>query len=274
MLKRRRNRRRPPGPRFQLPEISWPVVLRTAGALLAVAALTGLIAVGLDQPVRRVVVHGALERVTALEIEQAARRALDGGYVSADLGALRRALEGLTWVDRARVERRWPDRVVIEIVEQQVAARWGEDGLLNTRGELFATGVLHPPPELPRLDGPPGSEAQVAQRYLAIQGRLIEQGLRLMALRVDARGAWELGLLNGVSVRLGRRQVDERMDRFVDVAAGVIAGRAAEIRYIDMRYSNGFAIGWNGTPPPAGPVAAVAGPASDGDSNNHRETDG
>jgi cell division protein FtsQ len=100
------------------------------------------------------------------------------------------------------------------------------------------------PPELPRLDGPPGTEWQVAQRYLAIQGRLIEQGLRVAALRLDARGAWEMDLSNGVTVRLGRRQVDERMDRFVQFAAQVIAGRAAEIGYIDMRYSNGFSIGW------------------------------
>ena len=36
------------------------------------------------------------------------------------------------------------------------------------------------------------------------------------------------------------------MDRFVEFGAQVIAGQAAEIRYVDMRYSNGFAIGWRG----------------------------
>lgn len=272
-LTRKRNRRRPNGPRWQLPEISWPACARVAGAVAVVVALVALVAAGLDRPLRRIVVRGAFERVTPLEVEQAARRALDGGFASADLGAIRAALEGLTWVDRARIERRWPDQLVIEVVEQQVAARWGEDGLLNTRGELFATGVPHPPPELPRLDGPPGTESLVAQRYLAIQGRLFEQGLRLAALRVDARGAWELGLLNGVAVRLGRRQVDERMDRFLAVAAGVIAGRAAEIRYLDMRYSNGFAIGWN-APVPGVAAAAPAGPDGAGDRNADRETDG
>ena len=74
--------------------------------------------------------------------------------------------------------------------------------------------------------------------------RLVEQGLRVAALRLDARGAWELDLSNGVTVRLGRRQVDERMERFVQVGAAVIAGQAAKIQYIDMRYSNGFSIGW------------------------------
>ena len=115
-----------------------------------------LLAVGLDQPVRSIVIDGPFQRVAAVEVQQAALGALNGGFVSADLDRLRSAVEALAWVDRARVQRLWPDRIRIEIVEQQAAARWGEDGLLNTRGELFATGVRHVPPELPRLDGPAG----------------------------------------------------------------------------------------------------------------------
>ncbi len=263
---RKRNRRRSNGRRIELPELEWTRASRVAGALAALAALALLLALGLDQPVRRIVIDGPFQRVAAVEVEQAARGALRGGFVSADLDRLRRAVEGLAWVDRARVQRLWPDRLRVEVVEQQAAARWGEDGLLNTRGELFATGVRHVPPELPRLDGPPGSEWQVAQRYLAIQGRLVEQGLRVAALTLDARGAWDMGLSNGVTVRLGRRQVDERMDRFVEVGAQVIAGRAADIDYIDLRYSNGFSIGWRRDRKPARTTPAAMASHMTGDS--------
>ncbi|MBX3704501.1 MAG: cell division protein FtsQ/DivIB [Steroidobacteraceae bacterium] len=257
---RKRNRRKPAGRRIELPDLEWPRAGRVAGALAALAALAALLALGLDQPVRAVVIDGPFQRVAAVEVEQAARGAIRGGFVSADLDRLRAAVESLAWVDRARVQRLWPDRIRVEIVEQQPAARWGDDGLLNTRGELFATGVRHVPPELPRLDGPPGTEWQVAQRYLAVQGRLVEQGLRVAALSMDPRGAWQLTLSNGVTVRLGRRQVDERMERFLHVGAQVIAGRAADIDYIDMRYSNGFSIGWRRDRKPARTTpAAMAG---------------
>jgi cell division protein FtsQ len=256
---RRRNRRKSSGRRMELPKVQWTRAGRIVGALAALSALALLLALGLDQPVRSIVIDGPFQRVAAVEVQQAALGALQGGFVSADLDALREAVEALAWVDRARVQRLWPDSVRIELVEQQAAARWGEDGLLNTRGELFANGVRHVPPELPRLEGPPGTEWQVAQRYLAIQGRLVEPGLRIAAVRLDARGAWELDLSNGVTVRLGRRQVDERLDRFIDIAAEVIAGRAAEIEHVDMRYSNGFSIGWRGNrKPPRGSPAAVA----------------
>jgi cell division septal protein FtsQ len=39
--------------------------------------------------------------------------------------------------------------------------------------------------------------------------------------------------------------VDERTELFLDVVANIITGRAADIDYVDMRYSNGFTIGWN-----------------------------
>ena len=138
---------------------------------------------------RKIVVSGNFQRVAAVEVEQVLRNTLSGGFLSANLGELRSAVEGMTWVDRARLQRRWPDTLAVEVIEQQVAARWGEDSVVNTRGELFVSGLALMPAELPRLDGPEGSEALVAQRYLAVQERLGHQGLRLRSLTLDERGA-------------------------------------------------------------------------------------
>jgi len=265
-LLRQRNRRKKPATarRLEPPAFDWRKFVTAAAAIAAVTFLGLLITTGLDQPVRRVLLEGPFQRVSAVEVEQVVRGALRGGFVTADLGRLRDAIEAMAWVDRARVQRRWPDAVVVEVVEQQAAARWSDDGLLNTRGELFVTGARHLPPELPRLDGPPGTEALVAQRYLAVQGRLLDQGLRLKALRLDPRGAWEMELTNDVTVRLGRNQVDERTDRFIRVAAQVIAGRAADVAYVDMRYSNGFSIGWREAAQDGqDPARAAAGPTTE-----------
>lgn len=257
LFRRHNRRRKPEGRRIELPAVDWRRAARTAAALLIVAGFVLLLRTALDQKVQRVLVDAPFQRVSPVEVEQVVRANLRGGFMTADLERLRRAVESLAWVDRARIHRVWPDGLRIEVVEQIAAARWGEDGLLNTRGELFMSGSRHVPQELPRLDGPAGSEVDVAQRYLALQGRLVEQGLRITALRLDARGAWEMDLANGVTVRLGRRQVDERMERFLQVAAPVIAGRAAEIVYVDMRYSNGFSIGWREGVPPGSARPAV-----------------
>jgi cell division protein FtsQ len=149
-------------------------------------------------------------------------------------------------VDSVSVQRAWPRGLNVLVIEQTAAARWGERGLLNTRGELFDTDERHIPPELAQLAGPDGKESLVAQRYLAAEGRLSQAGLRLTAMRLDARGAWEFDLANGVTVRLGRRQVDERFEKFMNTALKLVTQRGEDVAYVDMRYTNGFAIGWRG----------------------------
>ena len=85
--------------------------------------------------------------------------------------------------------------------------------------------------------------------------------MRIAALRLDERGAWELDLDNGVTVRFGRREVDERIERSSAPASQVIAHRVNDIAYVDMRYSNGFAIGWR-TPASAAVAARASAPTS------------
>src|SRR5262249_57579295 len=100
-----------------------------------------------------------------------------------------------------------------------------------------------------RLGGPEGKEGEGGQGYLAAEARLAQAGLRLTALRLDARGAWEFDLASGVTVRLGRRQVDERFERFMGTALKLVTQRGEDISYVDMRYTNRFAIGWRGKAP-------------------------
>jgi cell division protein FtsQ len=233
-----------PRPAWQWPRVQLLRLGRRVGVVVAlVAALSGLVWL-LDRPIQAISIDGSFQRVSPVEVEQAVTPYMNDGFMSVDLDRVQQAVEKLPWVDRARVQRRWPSGLNVLVVEQVAAARWGESGLLNTRGELFVKSVQHVPPELPKLSGPAGSEWQVAQRYLSAQGRLLEVGMRIAAVRLDARGAWEIDLDNGVTVRLGRRDVDERLERFMHTGSSMIGRRTGEIAYIDMRYSNGFSIGW------------------------------
>jgi cell division protein FtsQ len=168
------NRRVSAEPRLKL---SGAMLARLGLGVLVLAAFgiaVTLIAGTLDQNITQVSVTGRFQRVSPVEVEQAVKaRVRDTGLVSVDLAAVRRAVEQLPWVDSATVERQWPRALSIRVVEQVPAARWGANGLLNTRGELFISEARHIPPELPRLSGPYGSETEVARRYLAAQGLLI-----------------------------------------------------------------------------------------------------
>ena len=247
MRKRRRNRRASSGiARLVLSPVTRRVLLRLTGA--ACAAVLVLVLVGAaNQPIERIVVSGALQHVTAMQVEDVVRAELHGaGLVTVNLGRISRGLTALPWVDRAAVQRSWPRGLAIQISEQVAVACWNGTGLLNARGELFLPHAAGARADLPQLAGPEGAEQEVTARYLQMQQRLQSLGLTLTALTLDERGAWKFTLADAVTVRLGRSDVDARFGRFVLAAAALVRTRAAQIGYVDMRYGNGFAVGWKG----------------------------
>jgi len=212
----------------------------------------------LDQPIRSITIEGPFQRASALQIEESISNELSAGFFAANLKVIQKHIVALPWIDQANVARRWPGKLEISVTEQIPAAVWGENGLLNTRGDLFVTDARHVPAELPRLNGPEGQSSTVAARYLQIREQLIPLGLDVRRVQVDARGAWQMILQNGVEIRFGRRDVETRIQLFLDVAASIVSSREAEIEFVDMRYSNGFTIGWkNGSRSPVEDSAAI-----------------
>ena len=257
--KQAKRRRQKKAKTFKMPKIRIGRIVAPFVAVGIIVATYQVTMAMLDRPISSIEISGPFQRVTALQIEEAISDQIDDGFVGANLDDIRGRIVSLPWIDQARVARRWPNRISITATEQVPAAIWGERGLLNTRGELFVKEARHIPAELPRLSGPEDSSDEVAKRYLEVRDQLIPAGLDLRRVHLDARGSWEMTLANGIEVRLGRRDVPERTGLFLDVVANIITGRAADIDYVDMRYGNGFTIGWKG-----GPKTPAADPKQDG----------
>jgi len=198
----------------------------------------------LDRPIQHAEISGKFAQVSRIQIEQVLEPYARKGFLSIDLDKVKKSLEAIRWIDHVRVARAWPDGVRVFVTEQTAVARWGEKGLLNTRGELFLPNARDVRADLPQLNGPEGTEAEVAKLYLDTYPRLLTVGLTLSRVALDERGAWSLQLSNGIEVRLGREDVAARLERFIRAASPVIATRTGDVAYVDMRYSNGFSIGW------------------------------
>jgi len=188
-------------------------------------------------PVRDVTVQGSLEHTTRGEIEAALRGRVAGNFFSVDVVEVRGALERLPWVRRAAVRRIWPDSLEASLEEHVALARWAERSLVNTYGERFS-GASEA--KLPRLSGPPRSEAEVARRYARFNEIVAPLGTQVEEVILTPRLAWQLRLGNGVRLALGRDAdaAQVRLERFVQAAAkGTV-----RYDYVDLRYPNGFAL--------------------------------
>jgi len=227
--------------------------MRTLSGLLLLAVLAVLTAAGMrwmSDPVRFplgvVEVKGEFRYLMKEQLQDAIVPYVNGGFFTVDVAAIRRAAEALPWVQEASVQRIWPETLRVQVVEQQPVAHWRGSGLLNDQGVAFFPEREASTVELPWLDGPPGQERNVLEHFRTVQATLARLGLDLQRMTQDERRAWQLQLANGVQLELGRSQPWQRLQRFVRVWPEVFAARQPQLKRVDMRYSNGFSVVWDG----------------------------
>ena len=208
-------------------------------ALVLVLALMSWVAQRPMFQIQRVMVSGDLQQV---DRELVAKRvlALHGNFFNVNLDAAAAELRAIPWVRAVSLRRLWPNGLEVEVEEQHPLARWGDDELLNTWGEVF---VADNADGLPRFDGPAGSGPEMVREARRFALELAPIGRRVEALDLSERRAWTLRLDNGLTLFLGRDNMHERLTRFVGVYPLVFrkdepVGGAT----VDLRYPSGFAL--------------------------------
>ena len=192
----------------------------------------------------RLYLQGQLQHIKDDEVLAAVEPYLGVDLLALDIDGLYEAVHALPWVTQAKIRRRWPDGVWVRVAEREAIARWGEEELLSPTGEVFAVPVDTIPEGLVKLHGPEGTERALLATFASTRGVLSAVDVQIESLWIDARGAWHLRVNNGLELLLGRHELNQRVQRFVDVVLGSLAPRLIEAQYIDLRYGNGFAVGW------------------------------
>jgi cell division protein FtsQ len=79
------------------------------------------------------------------------------------------------------------------------------------------------------------------QRYVRFGAMLMPLKQKIVQISLSPRWAWQLRLDNGMVLELGREQMEQRLARFVQVYPYSLAAMQQPVRYVDLRYRNGFA---------------------------------
>lgn len=219
--------------------------------LLAVGCCAWMLLRATSSPqVAELQIEGSFDRVSVAEIETVLKPELDQGFLALPLAGARDRLAALPWVARSRVERIWPGTLRVRIWERQPFARWNEGELLDTESQVFAPPVEQISAKLPQLGGIPGHEREVMETFQRLEERLRSGPFALSALRQDARGEWTARTRDGVELRLGRGTPDDKLGMLQGAVLNKLAEQMSQVEHIDLRYTNGFAVGWRSQPQP------------------------
>ncbi len=209
-----------------------------AFALLAYALLAWVVSLPVFA-LHHVEVKGNLGHVREANIKLVANRGVRGNFFTVDLEDVRTAFEKLPWVREARVSRRWPDTLVLEIVEHTPLAHWNGNELVSSEGEVFNASLET---KLPSFTGYAGSGKEVTEAYHRFGEILAPLDLRIKELSFSQRRAWRFKTESGMEVALGRLDAEPRLMRFVQQYPKLNERLGAPPTYVDLRYADGFAV--------------------------------
>jgi cell division protein FtsQ len=163
-----------------------------------------------------------------------------GNLFHVSLAQVRDGFEKLSWVRSVDVRRKWPNELVVRLVEHQALAHWNQAGLVDRRGEVFMAATSA---NLPYFNGPSGSSGQVTQTWVDMTRILAPLGRHPVVVTLNERGGWTTQLDNGVVIALGRDdQAMNRLVRWVSLYPAMQAQLQSPLVSVDLRYPQGFAV--------------------------------
>lgn len=214
---------------------------RTLSVTAGIAVACALAAAGWEgyrylaaRPVRNVVFSGDAGHMAPADLRALAQdvRAMTS------LAAMRDRARRVPWVRDAAVRREFPDGVEIQLEAYDAVARWNDDALVSSRGEIFRapyTGAL------PRVRAPDAMAPAIVRDLASVQESVKPVASPVSEIVVSPRGAWRVTLASGLVLEVGRSDVPARIQRFA-AAWTQLAAAGTQTNHADLRYANGFAL--------------------------------
>lgn len=196
------------------------------------------------RPIKQVQIEGSFQYIEKEELQGAVELYVKDSFLRLDLNQLKQQLERHAWIDTVAVARIWPDRLVVRVVEQQPIARWGAKGFLNMRGDIIEVEKTTKIQSLPLLHGDDRDAREIMGQYLRMGKLLAQQDLVLGAVELDRTRSWTLTLQSGLTIKLGRDRLWEKLHNLLAAKNGELGKRFEQIQIVDMRYPGGFAVRW------------------------------
>lgn len=226
--------------------VTWVVVAALAVLALAAAQWFGLTAAAYQQyaelatkagfQVQRVEVTG-MERVDQLKVYELVLAEKDRAMPLVDIDKVRADLLQYGWIKDARVSRRLPDTLAVEIIERKPAAVWQRDGkysLIDAEGIVLQNVREGDATALPVLNGTD------ANRHAVALNQLLDKASALKAQVIGASWVgnrrWDLRFKSGETLALpeGERAAAEALLNFARMD-GIHRLLGRDIIHFDLR---------------------------------------
>ena len=212
--------------------------------LLALLAITifGFIYISVNQPVTSIKIEGDFKRVSNKRVDSILSELMNQGFLTINQSKYKNRLENIDWVKSVRINKVWPNKINVLLIEDDVVGLWNKKLLLNSSGELYNLDQRVVPKELIQFFGPDDRVNDVYERFNLYNDELVTRGILIEKIELNLRGSWEITIRPSIKIKLGEKDTQERFERFLTIWDQSLLENFELISYIDLRYREGFVI--------------------------------
>ena len=165
-------------------------------------------------------------------------------FFNINLDYLKNSIEKVAWVKNAYIRRSYPNEVIIFIEEYTPVAVWNNDYYISENGYIFSANKIEK--KLPKISSYSNRNIIIFEYFSLISDGIRKNKLNDKVLLIKENEIRSLTVLleSNIAIKFGSKNIKERIGIFFKAYKTLKTSDLKKIRYIDMRYSNGFSIGW------------------------------
>ena len=191
------------------------------------------------------VTSSELINVNKDDISKAVKYLYSKSFFEVDLNYLKNKLEKIEWVRKINVRRSYPNEIIIDIEEHTPILIWNNKMYINKYGEKFKVSKIDK--NIPILISDESRINEVFTYFELFNDKLSSRKLDFKITKIveNEIRSLTISLSSGINIQLGSKDVNIKIPLFFEIYKSLNTRDLNKIRYIDMRYSNGFSVGWN-----------------------------
>ena len=201
----------------------------------------------------REIFHFPIKNVTSSElinvnkddISKTVKYLYSKSFFDIDLNYLKNKLEKIEWVRKINVRRSYPNEIIIDIEEHTPILIWNNKMYINMYGEKFNVSKIDK--NIPILISDESRINEVFAYFQLFNEKISSRKLdfKITKIMENEIRSLTISLSSGINIQLGSKDVNNKIPLFFEIYKSLNTRDLNKIRYIDMRYSNGFSVGWN-----------------------------
>lgn len=195
-------------------------------------------------PIRQVKIVGSYDHLDKKALQDIISSYTKNGFFYINVISMKYKILALPWVSSAEIRRKWPDTIVVTLVQEQAVAKWGDNILVNKKLHLFTPPLATFPPGLPMFFGTEERLVEIFNVYTQAQNVLNSLNFKINKIIMQPHQYWELQLENGTILYLKESQALNQLEFLVKIYAKLTHEHENPPKSIDLRYADGLAVKW------------------------------